>query len=48
MCYRCNTTSIKNNKYPDITQWDKEIDVVKGFVYYDKVFGEAMFKKMDQ
>ena len=40
-------TSIKkNNKYPDITQWDKEIDVgLKGSYIMIKYFGEAMFKK---
>ncbi len=36
----------KNNKYPDILQWDKEMDVgLKGAYIMIKYFGELMFKK---
>ena len=38
----------KNNKYPDISQWDKEMDVgLKGAYIMIKYFGELMYKKND-
>ena len=36
----------KNNKYPDISQWDKEMNVgLKGAYIMIKYFGELMYKK---
>lgn len=36
----------RNNKYPEISQWDKEMDVgLKGSYIMIKYFGEFMYKK---